>query len=111
MSRNQSKTLKNETFGDYEDYKLRIFLLTLVDGHEHSFIDIRRAIKQEFYQRDLTGIKIRKIVDKLVRFECISRQKQEMRDEGNCIYMYTITRRGRERLVYYKKKLKEREKQ
>lgn len=99
--------MKDEKFEDYEDYPLRIFLLTLLDGHEYSFIDVKRAVKQEFYRRNLTGQRIRGIVNKLVRYNCISKQKREKPDENDCIYIYTINNRGRERLKYYSKKLKE----
>ena len=89
------------------DYQFRIFLLSLLDGRERSSKEIDNAIKLNYSMKQYTIQRIQIILNKLVKFHCLSKNKHERIPEDRSMYSYVITHGGRKRLQYYKDKWKE----
>jgi len=88
------------------DFKFRIYLLGLCDGHELTANDIWKAViintDKKFTRQRIDGL-----LKQFVGYHFLSRNKVEPFEGDRCRYSYTTTKRGRERAEYYKTQMKE----
>lgn len=88
------------------DLKFRIFLLTLLDGRELSFSQIRGSIARDYTEKKYPRGELNQMLVNLHASGLIVRRKlkkEEREDQGR--HSYTIADRGRERKKYYQGQL------
>jgi len=89
------------------DFKFRIYLLELCDGHEFTSNDIQKAVRLDYTDKRFTRQRIDGLLKQFARCHFLSRNKVEPFEGDRCRYSYTTTKRGRERAKYYKTKMRE----
>ena len=89
------------------DFKFRVYLLELCEGHEFTSNDIQKSIILNYTDKKFTKQRIDGLLKQFTRCHLLSR-KIEPPGEDRCKYSYTTTKRGRGRAEYYKTKMRER---
>ena len=89
------------------DFKFRVYLLKLCEGHEFTSNDIRKSIILNYADKKFTRQRVDGLLKQFARCHLLSRNKVEPFEGDRCRYSYTTTKRGRERAEYYKTKMLE----
>ena len=87
------------------DFKFRVYLLELCDGHEFTSNDIRKSVLLNYTDKKFTRQRIDGLLKQFARCHLLSRNKVEPFENDRCRYSYTTTERGRERAKYYRTKM------
>ncbi len=95
----------NRNFANSTDIKLRLFILNIFHAQEFTFNDIRNIIHRDYQTKTVSDNRLKVIIRKMRDFGLISRRRLEHRDESNCLYIYSISKQGQKKKIYYRAKV------
>lgn len=86
----------------------RIFVLGLLDRRELTFTEIRGGVARDYKEKEYRREEVRSLLQRFLDNKLISRKNLAKPERWNkCRYSYTLTERGRERIEYYERRLRE----